>query len=91
MTSGDIRDLARDCGFELAGVAPAEPVPERAWYHDWIEAGYAGEMRYLAGRRADMRSDPRSLLPSARSVVCVGKLYHTPWPYSTQFDQTGRA
>ncbi len=86
MTAGDIRELARECGFELAGVARAEPAPGRAWYHDWVAAGYAGEMRYLVDRRAAVRDDPRHLLPSARSVVCVGRLYNTPWPYSTQFD-----
>jgi epoxyqueuosine reductase len=40
----------------------------------------AGEMRYLTDRRAEMRRDVRSLLPSARSVICVGKLYNTPDP-----------
>jgi epoxyqueuosine reductase len=77
LTGDDIRRLARECGFELAGVARAEPLPERAWYHEWVEAGYAGEMRYLAGRRADVRDDPRNLLPSAKTVVSVGKLYNT--------------
>ena len=43
-------------------------------------------MRYLTDRRAAVRDDPRHLLPSARSVICVGKLYNAPWPYSTQFD-----
>ena len=37
----------------------------------------AGEMRYLTDRRAELRRDPRNLLPSARSVICVGKLYNT--------------
>ena len=87
MTSREIRELARECGFELAGVARAEPAPEpeRDWYHAWVSAGYAGEMRYLADRRAGIRDDPRNLLPSARSIVCVAKLYNTPWPYSTEW------
>jgi epoxyqueuosine reductase len=42
-------------------------------------------MRYLAGRRAAVRADPRLLLASARSVICVAKLYNTPWPYSTRY------
>jgi epoxyqueuosine reductase len=42
-------------------------------------------MRYLTDRRAAVREDPRNLLASARSVICVGKLYNTAWPYSTQF------
>jgi epoxyqueuosine reductase len=83
--AGTVCDLARQCGFELAGVAPAAPVPERAWYHQWVAAGYAGGMGYLTDRRAGLRDSPRSLLPSARSVICVGKLYNTPWPYSTKF------
>jgi epoxyqueuosine reductase len=42
-------------------------------------------MRYLTDRRAAIRDDPRNLLPEARSIVCVGKLYHTPQPLSTAF------
>jgi len=95
LTAGIIRELARECGFELAGVAPAAPgpegAPERKWYHQWVEAGFAGEMRYLIDHRAAAREDPRYLLASARSIVCVGKLYNTPWPYSTQFDAGDRA
>jgi epoxyqueuosine reductase len=90
-TSVDIRALARECGFELAGVARAEPVSELEWYREWAAAGLAGEMRYLTDRRADVRNDPRNLLPSARSVICVGKLYNSPWPYSARFDLGERA
>jgi epoxyqueuosine reductase len=86
LTAGAIRELARQCGFELAGVAPAEALPDSAWYHEWVASGFAGGMRYLADYRAGARNDPRNLLASARSIVCVGKLYNTPWPYSTQFD-----
>ena len=91
MTAGTIRELARACGFELAGVAAASPVGQRDWYHQWVEAGFAGEMRYLTGHGAAARDDPRSLLASVRSIICVGKLYNTPWPYSTQFDAGERA
>jgi epoxyqueuosine reductase len=87
LTGAEIRAMARACGFELAGVAAATPHPDAAWYHQWTGLGYAGEMHYLAGRRAAMREDPRNLLPSARSIICAGKLYNTPWPYSTQFDE----
>ena len=91
MTAGTIRELAGACGFELAGVAAASPVGEREWYHQWVAAGFAGEMRYLTGHGAAARDDPRSLLASVRSIICVGKLYNTPWPYSTQFDAGERA
>jgi epoxyqueuosine reductase len=91
LTSADIRRLARECGFELAGVAAAAPARDRARYRQWLAAGFAGEMSYLAGARADARDDPRSLLPSARSVICAGKLYNTPPPYSTKFSAAERA
>ena len=90
LTSETVGRLARECGFELAGVARAAPAADRQRYHQWVAAGYAGEMRYLTDRRAAVRDDPRQLLASARSVISVGRLYHTPWPCSTQFDEAGR-
>jgi epoxyqueuosine reductase len=91
LTAGEIRQLARECGFELAGVAAAVPHRDAALYREWTALGYAGEMKYLTDRRAAVRDDPRNLLASARSIVCVGKLYNTPWPHSTQFDAPHRA
>jgi epoxyqueuosine reductase len=43
-------------------------------------------MRYLTDHRADLRRDVRQLLPSARSVIVVGKLYN-----STDAHQEGEA
>jgi epoxyqueuosine reductase len=85
LTSPEIRDLARACGFELAGVAAADAKADWQRYDAWVNAGFGGEMRYLGGRRAAVRADPRLLLASARSVICVGRLYNTPWPYSTSY------
>lgn len=86
MSPREIRDIALHCGFELAGVAAALPHPDGARYRGWVDAGLAGDMCYLTDHRADIRADPRLLLPSARSIICVGKLYNGPEPYSTRFD-----
>ena len=80
MTGELIKRLARACGFELAGVAMAHPSGDFGRYQGWVEQGFAGEMGYLTDRRAGVRADPRNLLPSARSIICVGKLYNTPGP-----------
>ena len=81
MFAETVRKLARECGFELAGIAPAEPISDDfARYQSWVQAGMAGKMGYLTDRRADLRRDPRNLLPSARSVICVGQLYKGPTP-----------
>jgi epoxyqueuosine reductase len=91
LTAERIREIARECGFELAGVAAALPAADRFGYHEWVANGWAGEMGYLTDRRAAVRDDPRRLLPSARSVICVGKLYQTPLPHTTEFDDAERA
>jgi epoxyqueuosine reductase len=91
MRAADVQALAHSCGFELAGVTAAAPVPEATYYRAWVERGYAGEMRYLTDYRADLRGDPRSLLPAARSILCVGKLYNSPRPDSERFSDAGLA
>jgi epoxyqueuosine reductase len=73
-----VKRIARECGFELAGISPADPPKDFARYEAWLAQGMAGEMRYLADRRAEVRRDPRNLLPGARCVICVGKLYNRP-------------
>ncbi|HVO96595.1 MAG TPA: tRNA epoxyqueuosine(34) reductase QueG [Bryobacteraceae bacterium] len=80
MTGDVVKRLARECGFELAGVAAAEPSADFPRYLDWVQQGYAGEMRYLSDRRAGVRADPKNLLASAKSIICVGKLYNTEGP-----------
>lgn len=80
MTADEVKQIALECGFDLAGIAPAEPVPDYQRYQAWTERGMAGRMSYLTDRRGDLRAAPRLLLPSARSVLCVGKLYNGPEP-----------
>ena len=80
MRADEVLQVAHECGFELAGIAPADPPEDFARYQDWVAGGMAGEMRYLTDRRAELRRDVRNLLPNARSVICVGKLYNTPDP-----------
>jgi epoxyqueuosine reductase len=80
-----VRQLARDCGFELAGIARALPLgDDTARYLDWVQQGMAGAMGYLTDYRANIRADPRLLLPTARSIISVGKLYNGPEPRSTE-------
>jgi epoxyqueuosine reductase len=77
MQTNTIKALARECGFELAGVAAAEPAPDVDRFERWLANGMAGEMKYLTDHRAQVRHDVKRLLPNARSVICVGKLYNT--------------
>ena len=68
VTSAAIKSQARELGFDLCGVAPADAFPELSFFKEWIARGYAGTMGYLP-RSAERRSDVRRVLPSARSVI----------------------
>jgi epoxyqueuosine reductase len=90
VTAAQVKRLAQECGFELAGIARAEPLAnDSRRYLDWVDRGMAGAMGYLTDRRAIVRTDPKLLLPSARSIICLGKLYNRPEPRSTEMKDAG--
>jgi epoxyqueuosine reductase len=82
ITGEQIKQFARECGFELAGIASALPTTDFSRFEDWRAAGFAADMGYLTDRRGDLRADPRHLAADARSILCVGKLYNTPAPHT---------
>jgi epoxyqueuosine reductase len=86
----DVKARAQQLGFDLCGIAPAAAHPELAFLREWLDRGYAGEMHYLH-RTADRRADVRHVLPSARSVICLGTVYNTDRPYSTEIADASRA
>jgi epoxyqueuosine reductase len=90
ITAVQIKELAQACGFELAGVAAALASPDFDRFERWREKGFAGEMSYLTDRRGDLRADPRNLLPTVQSIACVGKLYNTPYPHTSEIPDTKR-
>lgn len=72
----ELRGEATRLGFTLFGIARPDPSEHLAFYSSWLEAGFHGEMRYLANRAAvDRRADPASSFPGARSVIVVGHEY----------------
>ncbi len=85
-----VKRLARDCGFDLCGIAPAEPFPELNRLTEWLASGFAGDMAWMV-RTADTRADPRLVLSSARSIVALGTLYNTGRPYSTEIADARQA
>ena len=86
MTAARVKELALDAGFDVAGIAPAAPTLEARFYPEWLRRGYHGAMAYLEGARGQMRADPKRLLKTAKSVICVGQVYHADYPYSIESD-----
>jgi epoxyqueuosine reductase len=79
-----ITELARTLGFDLCGVAPAAEFPELSRLGEWLERGYAGEMKYLHDAR---RHSPASVLEAARSVIVCALNYNSPLPGSTEIPE----
>jgi len=73
-------EYARTVGFELCGIAPAEEFEELRRLPEWLERGYAGEMRYLHDAR---RASAENVLPGTRSVIVCALNYNAAAPYST--------
>ncbi|HXH51098.1 MAG TPA: tRNA epoxyqueuosine(34) reductase QueG [Terriglobia bacterium] len=76
-----LKQKALELGFDLAGVAPAGVWQDLEFARKWVEQGRGGEMHYLENPK---RRDPRLVLPSAQSVLCVALIYNAPFPYSTE-------
>jgi epoxyqueuosine reductase len=91
VTAAELVRLAHECGFDLAGIAPAEPLPEASFYLDWVRRGRAAAMGYLADHRAGKRLDPHDLLGSARSIICCGVLYNCREASVAELDDPERA
>lgn len=69
-----VKKLARDAGFELAGVATLGPATTAAAYRRWLDAGHQAGMAWME-RNVELRTDPRGLLPGATSALVVGLRY----------------
>ena len=89
-SSTDIKTWAQEAKFDLCGIAPADSFPELRYIDEWIRLGYAGEMSYLA-RSLRRRADVRHVVPAAKSVVMLGTVYNTDYPYSTESDDQDAA
>src|SRR5687768_14571094 len=73
-----IKGWAAELGFDKVGIVPAAALSEdQVRFEAWLELGYHGNMEWLE-REPEKRSDPRILLPGARSVVVLALNYFTP-------------
>lgn len=70
-------DIAREIGFDLAGIAPLRPPADADRFDRWLAQGHHGSMRYLE-RNRDRIVDPRRILPSGRSLLVVGLAHARP-------------
>jgi epoxyqueuosine reductase len=81
-----LQRYAADVGFDHCGIAPAEGLAELAYFPLWVNAGNAGEMKYLETKNDQgelKRAALKNVAPWARTVVVCALNYNSPQPYST--------
>lgn len=69
-----VLDRCAALGFAAAGVCPASPSERADELRDWLDRGFAGTMEWMS-TRVEMRSDVRTILDGAQSVIIVADLY----------------
>lgn len=68
-----IKSIAAESGFNLAGIAPADPEPKDIeFWKEWLGKGHHGEMAYLENPK---RASIRHWYPQAKSVLVAGLFY----------------
>lgn len=73
-----ISQLAQELGFLDVRVAKADQMVEEAErLKQWLYQGHHGEMNYMENH-FEKRTDPRLLVPGAKSVVCLSYNYYNP-------------
>ena len=71
-----IKKYAVQCGFDLVRVTGAEEfVQARDVALNRIKAGYMDGLHWFTESRVPRGADPKTLLPGARSIICLGLSY----------------
>ena len=84
-----LRKKAKELGFDLVGAIPVSRSKTIDVYNSWLKKGYAGSKKYLV-HHAELKEDPRRLLPETMSLFALGFNYNTVDPSSqTQNPEIG--
>lgn len=74
-----LKTEANRLGFDHVGACPAATPSGLTRFHDWLERGFDGEMRYFREREAAYEH-PSGVLPAVRSILMLGMEYRTADP-----------
>jgi epoxyqueuosine reductase len=82
----DIKTRALELGFAACGIAAAGEAATQKYFQEWLAKNYNADMNWIAREdTVQKRSDPRYILPEAKSIICVAMHYRTDesWDEST--------
>lgn len=74
-----LKQKAQTLGFDLSGVSAAVAPQALRRLDDWLAAGYAGQMHYIADRR-EAYAHPDNVLEGVNTVLMLGMHYRTEEP-----------
>ncbi len=77
------KSLALEMGFQQAGIADIELGEDASRLHQWLEAGYHGNMDYMH-KHGSKRYKPEQLVPGTLCALVVRMDYLPPTEASTQ-------
>lgn len=87
----DLKAEAQTLGFSLLGITTLDPPPHSQHFLSWLKGGHHGGMGYLSDPMAvEKRLEPKRILPSARSMVCLAMPYARPNPVDRMTPGMGR-
>jgi epoxyqueuosine reductase len=81
-----IKARAQELGFAACGVARVSESSTHEYFFRWIENDFHAGMNWIAREDAVLRrADPREILPSAKTIICLAMHYRTDeeWDAST--------
>jgi epoxyqueuosine reductase len=86
-----LKQRSAELDFSLCGICPAVAPPGAGRLDEWLAAGYAGQMQYIADRR-EAYNHPQHVLDGARSIVMLAMHYRTvePTPTATGVGRVSR-
>jgi len=85
-----IKQAARELGFEVAGIASVEPLArDDAAFQEWREAGFAAGMDYMTCR-PELNARPRALVPYAQSLITLAVNHYAAAPEFEHEHRYGR-
>jgi epoxyqueuosine reductase len=79
-----IKSKALELGIHKIGIARAEPLAaEGERLKEWLGRGYQASMQWME-KNVEKRTDPRLIVPGARSVISIAVNYYTPVEHSSE-------
>lgn len=85
-----IKLAATELGFSVVGITSAAPLlRDLGVLREWIGAGFAAEMDYMA-RKPELKSHPQELVPYAASVISLAINYYSIAPPFEHVNRYGR-